>query len=137
MGSIFMEAVNWIAIAACGVATLVLGSLWYSPLLFNKVWMREAGVSMEAAQSMNMPLTIGATLVIGVVAAFVFALFVGAGQGVENGLIYGFSAGLFWVAGFTGINCMWARKSFKLFLIDGAYQTVQFTIYGGLIGWLQ
>ena len=58
-----LEHVSWIAVAACGVATLVLGGLWYSPLLFNKIWMREAGVTPDMAKGMNMPLVMGGTLV--------------------------------------------------------------------------
>jgi hypothetical protein len=42
----------------------------------------------------------------------------------------GSSAGLFWVAGGLGINYLFERKPLGLFLINGGYFTVQFTLIG-------
>ena len=42
----------------------------------------------------------------------------------------GLLAGLFWVASSFGINYLFERKSLKLFLINGGYHTLQFTIIG-------
>ena len=38
-----MHHLNWIAILVAAVSTMVVGFLWYSPLLFAKAWMREMG----------------------------------------------------------------------------------------------
>jgi hypothetical protein len=46
----------------------------------------------------------------------------------------GFSAGLCWVAASFGINYVFERKSFALFLINGGYHTAQFTLYGLVLG---
>jgi hypothetical protein len=35
--------VNLWAVLACGVATMVLGFLWYSPMLFANPWMKLMG----------------------------------------------------------------------------------------------
>src|SRR5260370_41188770 len=34
---------NWLAILVAAISTMVVGFLWYSPLLFAKAWMREMG----------------------------------------------------------------------------------------------
>lgn len=47
--------INYLAVLACGVAALVIGSIWYGPL-FGKAWMRIMGVenmSEEQKQSMK------------------------------------------------------------------------------------
>ena len=44
-----MPEVNWIAVALCGVSSLVLGGLWYSPALFARSWQTAAGLSDENA----------------------------------------------------------------------------------------
>jgi hypothetical protein len=44
--------------------------------------------------------------------------------------IAGFAAGLSWVAASFGINYLFERKSLVLFLINGGYDTVQFTVIG-------
>lgn len=35
--------VNWIAILVAAVANMIIGSLWYSPMMFAKEWMRLLG----------------------------------------------------------------------------------------------
>ena len=125
-----MPEVNYLAVLAAAVATFVLGGLWYSPALFGKVWQREAGVTEEKMKSANMALIFGLTFVLALIAAWVFALFLGPRPPMALGLGAGFSAGLCWVAASLGINYLFERKSLKLWLINGGYHTLQFTIIG-------
>ncbi len=46
----------------------------------------------------------------------------------------GFGVGLGFVATSVGVNYLFARKSFKLFLIDGGYWTVVYTVMGAIFG---
>ncbi len=125
-----MPEVNLLAVLVAAVASFVLGGLWYSPMLFAKVWQREAGVSDAQLQNANMGLIFGLAFVLSLVAAFVFALFLGPRPPLALGLGAGASAGLCWVASSFGINYLFERKSFKLFLINGGYHTLQFTLIG-------
>jgi uncharacterized protein DUF1761 len=125
-----MPEVNYLAVLAAAVATFALGGLWYSPALFGKAWQREAGVTEEKMKSANMPLIFGLTFVLALIAAWVFALFLGPRPPMALGLGAGFSAGLCWVAASLGINYLFERKSLKLWLINGGYHTLQFTIIG-------
>ncbi len=38
-----MHHLNWLAVLLAAISAVVLGFLWYSPLLFAKPWMREMG----------------------------------------------------------------------------------------------
>ncbi|MGE4072415.1 MAG: DUF1761 domain-containing protein [Lysobacterales bacterium] len=125
-----MPEVNFFAVIAAAVASFLLGGLWYSPLLFAKVWQREAGVSDAQMQNANMGMIFGFAFVLSLVAAFVFALFLGPRPPLALGLGAGTSAGLCWVASSFGINYLFERKSLKLFLINGGYHTLQFTLIG-------
>jgi len=125
-----MPEVNYLAVIAAAIATFALGGLWYSPALFGKVWQREAGVTEEKMKSANMMLIFGLTFVLALIAAWVFALFLGPRPPMALGLGAGFSAGLCWVAASLGINYLFERKSLKLWLINGGYHTLQFTIIG-------
>ena len=125
-----MPEVNYLAVIAAAIATFVLGGLWYSPALFGKVWQREAGVTEEKMKTANMTLIFGLTFVLSLIAAWVFALFLGPRPPMALGLGAGFSAGLCWVAASLGINYLFERKSLKLWLINGGYHTLQFTIIG-------
>ena len=128
-----MPDVNYLAVIAAAIATFVLGGLWYSPALFGKVWQREAGVTEEKMKSANMTLIFGLTFVLALIAAWVFALFLGPRPPMALGLGAGFSAGLCWVAASLGINYLFERKSLKLWLINGGYHTLQFTSIGRIL----
>ena len=128
-----MPEVNYLAVIAAAVATFALGGLWYSPAFFGKVWQREAGVTEEKMKSANMALIFGLTFVLSLIAAWVFALFLGPRPPMALGLGAGFSAGLCWVAASLGINYLFERKSLKLWLINGGYHTLQFTIIGVIL----
>ena len=42
-----MPEVNWIAVALCAVSSLVLGGIWYSPMLFARPWQQAAGLRAQ------------------------------------------------------------------------------------------
>jgi hypothetical protein len=125
-----MPEINYLAVTAAAISTFIVGGLWYSPLLFGKAWQREAGLSDQQLATGNMVRIFGGALVLSIIAALVFALFLGPRPSMPLGIGAGFSAGLCWVASSIGINYLFARRSFKLFLIDGGYHTVQFTAIG-------
>jgi len=125
-----MPEVNYLAVIAAAVATFLLGGLWYSPALFGKAWQREAGVPDERMKNANMVMVFGLTFMLSLIAAWVFALFLGPRPPLSLGLGAGFAAGLCWVAASFGINYLFEGRSFRLFLINGGYHTLQFTIVG-------
>jgi hypothetical protein len=72
--------------------------------------------------------------VLSLLAAFVFAMFLGPNPSLTFALGAGASAGLCWVAASLGINYLFEHKSLRLFLINGGYHTLQFTLYGMVLG---
>jgi Protein of unknown function (DUF1761) len=125
-----MPEFNLWAVLTAAAASFVLGGLWYSPALFGKAWQREVGLSDEKLAAGNMALIFGLSFVLCVVAAFVFAMFLGPRPPLALGLGAGFAAGLCWVGASFGINYLFERKSLKLFLINAGYHTLQFTLIG-------
>ena len=132
-----MPEVNWIAVALCAVSSLVLGGLWYSPMLFAKAWQGSAGLSDEQAASGNMAMIFGGAFVLSLIAAAVFAMFIGTEMSVAAATAAGFSAGLCWVAASFGINYLFERRPMSLWLINGGYHMLQFTLFGLIIGLMQ
>lgn len=126
---------NWIGIIAAAVSAFALGGVWYGPL-FGKKWMAYSGLTEDDAKNANMAKIFGGAFVLSLLAAFVFAMFLGPDIGPQEGALYGFSAGLFWVGAGFGINYLFAQKPLGLWLIDAGYSTLQFTLYGLIIGLL-
>jgi hypothetical protein len=128
-----MPEFNIWAVIAATLASFVLGGLWYSPVLFGKAWQREVGLSDDELKRGNMAQIFGLSLVLSFLTALMFALFLGPRPSLTLGVGAGFAAGLFWVATSFGMNYLFARRSLKLFLIDGGYHTLQFTLIGLII----
>jgi hypothetical protein len=121
-------------VIAATIAVFALGALWYSPVLFVKVWQREARVGGDPAKAGNLPLLMAGSFVLTFLATLVFALFLGPEPGWRFGAAAGFAAGLFWVAGSLGINYLFEGRSFTLWLINGGYNVAMFTVMGTVLG---
>ncbi|WP_290887857.1 DUF1761 domain-containing protein [Arenimonas sp.] len=128
-----MPEFNVWAVLVAALSGFVLGGLWYSPVLFGKAWQRETGLSDEVLAKGNMALIFGTTFVLCLVASAVFAMFLGPKPSLELGVGAGFAAGLCWVTASFGINYLFERKSLRLFLINGGYHTLQFTLIGAVL----
>jgi hypothetical protein len=129
-----MPEVNWIEVALCAVSSLVLGGIWYSPPVFAKPWQRAAGLSDEQVASGNMAVIFGGAFLLSLVAALVFAMFLGNEMALGPSIAAGASAGLCWVAASFGINYLFERRPLTLWLINGGYHTLQFTLFGLILG---
>ena len=130
-----MPEINWLAVLAAAISTFALGGLWYSPAMFFKPWQRGAGLTDDQLQKGGHPAKIyGGAFVLSLVAAAVFAMFIGPKPDVGFATAAGFAAGLCWVAASFGINYLFERKNFTLFLVNGGYHTVQFTLFGLILG---
>jgi hypothetical protein len=129
-----MPEINVWAVLAAGVSSMVLGALWYSPVLFGKAWSVASGVTEEKAKSANMGMTMGGAFVLALIGAFVFAMFLGPKPAPMFATAAGLSAGLCWVAGSFGINYLFEQRSLRLFLINGGYHTLQYTLIGLVLG---
>jgi hypothetical protein len=124
---------NWLAILASALSAFVLGGLWYS-VLFARPWQKAAGVSDEQMRSGNPAVTFGGAFVLSLVASAAFAVFLGPEINLATGALYGFTAGLCWVTASLGITYLFERRPLVLFLINGGYQTLQYTLIGAILG---
>ena len=132
-GGLIMPQVNWLAVLAAAASCFVLGGLWYSAL-FAKPWQAAAGLSDEAVKGGNKPLMFAAAFALAFVTAAVFAMFLGPKASLGFGAAAGFAAGLGWVTTSLGVIYIFERRCLRLFLINGGYQTLQFTIMGAILG---
>ncbi len=129
-----MEGINWLAVVAAAVSAFVLGGLWYSPALFAKPFMREAELTDADLAKGSPAIIFGVSFVLALIAAAVFAMFLGPAPSLGFALGAGFAAGAGWVATSFGINYLFERRSLTLFAINAGYHTVQFTLMGLILG---
>lgn len=129
-----MEQINILAVIVAAASAFLLGGLWYSPLLFGKIWAREAGISLDQPKTTPTPILFAVSFLFSLIAAAVFALFLGRNPPLNTAVRDGLTIGACWVATSFGINYQFSNRTFKLFLIDAGYYVVQFTLYGVILG---
>ncbi len=134
--------INYLAIIACAVVSMVLGSLWYGPL-FGKSWMKEMGISkpdttdakMKKEMNKSYSLMFVGSLVMAYVLAhsLVFASTYLKVEGASAGVMAGFWSWLGFIAPVTLGSVLWERKSWKLWMLNNGYQLVNICVAGVIL----
>lgn len=124
---------NYWAIIATTVFSMVLGSIWYSKVLFGNAWMRLVGLNPDKMKDGAM--TAMVVMLIGAfVQSYVFAHVTDAFQGdtFMEGVTGGFFMWLGFVAAVSISEVFFNKRPWKLWLITAGYQFVNL-IVGGVI----
>lgn len=126
--------INYLAVIVATIISMVVGAVWYSPMLFANSWAQEIGKKIDDLKS-------GATTgyVIALVAAFVtayvlahFVQYAGAMTAVA-GAVTGFWLWLGFVAAYLAMSYAFEGRSAKLFWINAGMQLVILVINGALL----
>jgi len=129
-----MFNVNWLAIVVSTVANMVIGALWYGPLL-GKPWMKELGVTMDDISSTPMVPAYLVAILNSFLMAFVLANVV-AWTGV-TGVLGGALLGLTMWTGFTGFtfaaNHAFEGRSLQLWLINSGTYLIGLLVMGAIL----
>ena len=128
---------NYLAIVVGVVINMVLGALWYSPVLVGKPWMAAAGITAEDIEARKGEQYRGYAIavVVSIVLVFVLALLT-RNLGIDeplDGLVLGLVAGIGLVAASQAPNYSFEGRSLRLFLINLGYSVVGFAIIGVLL----
>jgi len=132
---------NFLAVLAAAISTMLVGFLWYSPLLFAKPWMKEMGYDPDdKAKAAEMKKSAGpayaGSFAASLVSAFVFALFLHwmRAEGARVGSMAGFHIWLGFVATVQFTGALFSKQSMKLFAINTGFQLVCYLVMGAILG---
>jgi len=135
-----MHSLNWLAVLLAALSTMVVGFLWYSPLLFAKAWMREMGYDPnDKAKTDEMKKTAGpayaGSFAASLLSAFTLALILHGlrSEDLHFGLMASFHIWLGFVATVQFTGALFARQSMKLFAINTGYQLVCYLVMGAIL----
>ena len=128
MGNLF-DNLNWGAIAMGTIAYFILGSLWYSKLLFVKRWIADLKIDVnEPNAKKGMGLMLGGSIVLMFLQSIAIALIAERldirGAGWMSGLKLGALTGCCFSAATIGVNYFYEKKPLSLFLINAGYAIV-------------
>lgn len=132
--------VNLVVVLLAAVATMIVGFLWYSPLLFAKPWMLAMGYDPSDKAGLD-AMRKGAAKLYGIsflaslVSAFVLGkvVVVTTVTTIPYGMKVGFAMWLGFVVTVQLTDMLFARKPIKLFLINTGYQLVCYVMMGAIL----
>ena len=135
-----MHSLNWLAILVAAIFTMILGLLWYPPLLFAKAWTREMGydpndkAKMDEMRKSAGPAYTG-SLVASLLSAFTLALILHGmrAESLHFGLMASFHIWLGFVATVQFTGALFSKQSMKLFAINTGYQLVCYLVMGAIL----
>lgn len=125
---------HW-AVLACAVFSMVLGALWYSPLLFYKAWKTENKLTDEQLKQSKPLKTYGISFILAYIMAYNLAFFLGdPNTGWQWGITAGFLAGFGWAAAIFTVIALFEQKSWRYIAINASYIVIYFTGIGFILG---
>lgn len=133
--------VNYWAVLAGALSSMVIGSIWFGPL-FGKKWIAINGlkpediVKREAMQKAALPLYI-VQFVLSLLQLYILAHFIQGWKevsGIENALWIWLGFVMPTVAGLAMWNMQPTKVKWALFLISSGYQLVSFLMFGWILG---
>jgi hypothetical protein len=126
--------ISWVSVLVATVVSFALGSAWYSPVLFGKIWQKELGLSNEDISSSSMAKIFGTAFLLSFIGAAFLDIYIGKDSTAWSGMRAGLLVSVVWISTALGVNYLFARKSLKLFLIDAGYFVVFFVVMGAILG---
>ena len=124
-----MPQPSLLAVLVSAIVGMVIGALWYSPILFGKVWMNLSGFTDKKMQEMKkkgMAVPYILNFIFILILSYVLALFINASQAVTimQGAIVGFFVWIGFMATLMLNSVLWEGKPVKLYILNIAYHLI-------------
>jgi hypothetical protein len=138
-----LGSVNWWAVLACVVFSMVSGSLWYNPKTFFPAWWK--GIGNSESETPGVAGKMGMTWTLTVLASIVQALFMSlmvtamgsmtaGGPTLASGATAGFLLWLGFIAPTSLVNKLFAGHGLKIWAIEAGNHLVNFVVFGAILG---
>jgi hypothetical protein len=140
IGSGSFVGINFLAVFVAAIASMILGFLWYSPILFAGPWMRLMGVDPNdkaklAEMQKGAGKLYGLSFVASVVSAIVLAKIIDITS--VNTILYGMKIGFAVWIGFVATvqltGTLFSKQPAMLFVINTGYQLVCYLAMGAIL----
>ncbi|MFL9482671.1 DUF1761 domain-containing protein [Chitinophagaceae bacterium LWZ2-11] len=134
-----LSHLNWLHVLVAAIGYFALGSIWYSPILFAKPWVKYSGINMADPNAkkgvgaimfgsfiMMLIATIGLALMLQLLPAI----------NVLGGIKEGILVGVCFSTTAISVNYLYNKKPLPLYFIDCIYHIIGLAIAGAILaGW--
>lgn len=123
--------INLLSVLVAALSTFMLGGLWYR--IFGRAWQRAQGDATKK-EGGHPARVFGLSFLFSLAAALGYAILLPLAPTVGAAGVQGLLVGACLVAASFGINYQFANRSLAMWLVDGGYHTLQFGIFGLILG---
>ena len=140
IGAYSFDGINFWAVLVCAIASMVIGFLWYSPILFAKPWTRLMGIDLNdkarlAEMRKGAGKLYGISFIVSIVSAVVLAkiIEISSVDTILYGMKIGFAVWLGFVTTVQLTGTLFSKQPTKLYLINTGYQLVCYLAMGAIL----
>ncbi len=140
IGPTTFDGIHPLPVLVAALATMVLGFLWYSPILFAKPWMRLMGYDPnDKARLEEMRKGAAKTYLLAFIASLVSAVVLAKIIDITSvvTVLYGMKIGFaMWLGFVTTVQltgALFGKQPAKLYLINTGYQLVCYLVMGAIL----
>lgn len=129
--------INYWAVLACGVISMIIGFVWYSPMLMGRTWMEEIEkTEADMKKGFNPFKTYGLAFICNLFIAFSLAQLMAHTDAftVAGGIRLAFLCWFGFILAPMVINSLFEGKSFKLLLVDSGHHLIVILVFGIVLG---
>ena len=132
----FLLEMNWLAILACAIVSMVIGAIYYSPKVMGTKWMNELGYTEEDLKNSSNPMMYVGSVILAIVGAIVLSyIIVATGTyGWMGGLKMGVILGLGIAGSSVATNHIFEGHSMTYTNIVLLHYLVYYAAAGAIIG---
>ena len=126
--------INYLAVGVAALVTILIGAVWYSPLLFGNLWLKANGYTQEQMREKT-----GRALMVSLfcylVMAFVLSVLVSYADvsTVLQGAFLGFLVWIGFLATLGLTAHVYSEKPLSIYVIDAGYQLVYAVAMGVIL----
>lgn len=125
--------INWLAAIVAGLAGFGVGAVWYA-VLFRNAWAKLMPFDPMSPGGYPAPVAMGGAAVLSVIAAIVFAIFLGPNPSFNFAVGAGLACGIGWIGTSIFTNGLFQRAPVELMLINTGNHVAQFLVFGIILG---
>ena len=134
-----LSNIHWLHVLVATLAYFALGSVWYSPVLFVKKWIKAANINIDNPDAKKgMGFLFGGSFVLMFITSTGLAFLQQVLPAIDfiGGIKLGLLVSVALVSTSISVNYLYTKKPLALFLIDNGYHIVGITIASAIIaGW--
>lgn len=126
--------INWVAVVVAAVANIVIGMIWYSPVLFGPTWQKKVGLKDVDMRKRRGPAMVGMIL-LALLMSYILAHVVSYAQ--SNTVWQGAETGLWIWLGFVLpvmlMSVIFTGRGKKLFAINAGNMLLTLIVMGAIL----